>query len=82
MFDSYGITKEIPAPGGLKQDTDFQNLGEYSTKSIDPDPLDLKTFKTTPKNQRRIDSYWKRQLLLWKEGRYKQLKLDLDQLFE
>ena len=82
MFDSYGITKEIPAPGGLKQDTDFQNLGEYSTKSIDDDPLDLKTFKTTPKNQRRIDSYWKRQFVLWKEGRYKQLKLDLDKLFE
>ena len=81
LLKDYKIDIDIPAPGGLQQDTTFQNLGGYSTKSIDTDPLDLKTFKTTPKIQRSRDRYWKRQLNLWEKGRYTQLEMNLEEEF-
>ena len=86
MFEEYGIDVEIPAPGGLQQTPEYQDLGNLTedlagyTKPVDPDPLDLKTFKTTAKIQRGRDAYWKKQFLLWEKGKYTQLKLNLDKL--
>ena len=82
LLKDYGIEVEIPAPGGLQQDPAYQSLGESTlSKPVDPDPLDLKTFKTTPKIQRARDRWWKKQFLLWKKGRYTQLELNLDEEF-
>jgi len=78
LLERYGINKQIPTPGGLQQDPDYQSLGSY-TKPVDPDPLDLKTFKTTPKIQRDRDKWWKKNLNYWKKGKYTQLKLDLNE---
>ena len=64
----------------------YQDLGNLTedlagyTKPVDPDPLDLKTFKTTPKIQRDRDAYWKKQFLLWEKGKYTQLQINLDKL--
>ena len=86
MFEEYGIDVEIPAPGGLQQTPEYQDLGNLTedlagyTKPVDPDPLDLKTFKTTPKIQRDRDAYWKKQFLLWEKGKYTQLQINLDKL--
>mgnify|MGYP003118360384 CR=1 FL=1 len=83
LLKDYKIKIDIPAPGGLQQDPDFQSLGESTlSKTVDPDPLDLKTFKTTPKIQRSRDRYWKRQLNLWQKGKYTQLKFNIDDVFE
>tara|TARA_Y100001938_G_scaffold103591_1_gene141409 strand:- start:211 stop:2055 length:1845 start_codon:yes stop_codon:yes gene_type:complete len=86
MFEEYGIDVEIPAPGGLQQTPEYQDLGNLTedlagyTKPVDTDPLDLKTFKTTPKIQRDRDAYWKKQFLLWEKGKYTQLQINLDKL--
>ncbi len=83
LLKDYNIDIEIPAPGGLQQDPDFQSLGESTlSKPVDPDPLDLKTFKTTPKIQRARDKWWKKQLNLWQKGKYTQLKFNIDDVFE
>ena len=78
LLERYGINKEIPSPGGLQQDPDYQSLGSY-TKPVDDDPLDLKTFKTTPKIQRDRDKWWKKNFNYWKKGKYTQLELDLNE---
>ena len=82
LLQRYGITKEIPAPGGLQQDPDFQSLGE-STLSKKPydKKADEATFKTTPKNQRLIDKWWKKNLNYWQKGEFTQLEFNLDAEF-
>tara|TARA_R100001224_G_C4023246_1_gene150073 strand:+ start:60 stop:2288 length:2229 start_codon:yes stop_codon:yes gene_type:complete len=75
-----GSDFELPAPSGLNLDIDYRTAGAYSIKAPDPDPLDLKTFKTTPALQRKFDKAWKRKLLIIQKGRYTQLDL-IDLLF-
>ena len=74
LFKKYGISKEIPAPGGLQQDPEYQSLGEAA---LNKKPFDKRadeaTFKTTPRNQRLIDKWWKKNLNYWQKGNYTQL---------
>jgi len=74
LFKKYGISKEIPAPGGLQQDPEYQSLGEAA---LNKKPFDKRadeaTFKTTPRNQRLIDKWWKKNLNYWQKGDYTQL---------
>ena len=74
LFKKYGISKEIPAPGGLQQNPEYQSLGTYT---LNKKPFDKKadeaTFKTTPKNQRLIDKWWKKNYNYWQKGEYTQL---------